>query len=363
MYVIEAVKVIPLPPRHLHEQHTKHMPANEKRHTLLRQWELLKSLPSYQQNPTGVSTKEIQQRLQEAGFEVDLRTIQRDLQELSALFPIDANDTAKPYGWRWSKDAHLSMPGLTVGEAVALKLVEDHLRQLLPPTLLRGMSGLFRQANNRLDALHGENPTADWPPKVKAVTAAQPMAPPEVDESIQTEVSRALLEGRQIKVLYRPATSEVLKEYRLHPLGLVLRGSVLYLVATAFDYQDARTYALHRFENVEILLDLVEMPDGFDLDQELSKGMAEFGDWGEPMTLELLCHPDLAFHLGETALSKDQTLTPDASGSVRVTATVNNTWQLRWWLLSQGAKVQVLSPDGLVDEIAAEARETARLYS
>ncbi len=339
------------------------MPANEKRHTLLRQWELLKSLPTYLQNPTGKTAKDLMYELQEAGFEVDLRTVQRDLQELSGLFPIDANDKDKPFGWRWAKDAHPGMPGLTVGEAVALKLVEDHLRQLLPPTLMNAMKGLFKQAANRLEALHGENPTADWPPKVKSVSASQPMLSPAIDDAIQAELSQALLEGRQVKAHYRPATSDANKEYVLHPLGLVLRGSVLYLVATAFGYQDARTYALHRFEDVERLLDPVIVPEGFDLDRELAKGMAQFGDWGEPIRIELLCHPDLAFHLGETPLSEDQGITSLDGGFAKVTATVNNTWQLRWWLLSQGSKVTVKAPDWLVKEVAEEINAAARAYT
>lgn len=338
------------------------MPANEKRHTLLRQWELLKALPSYQETAIGKEAKTLMYDLRAAGFDVDLRTVQRDLQDLSSLFPIEANDKSKPFGWRWAKQAQIGIPGLTLGEAVALKLVEDHLRQLLPPTLMNGMVGLFKQASKRLEVLHGENPTADWPPKVKAVSAALPMLPPELDETIQTEICRALLEGKQIRVSYRPATSETEKEYLLHPLGLVLRGAVLYLVATAYDYQDVRTYALHRFKSVEVLLDPVAIPEGFNLDQAVSEGMAEFGDWGSPVTIELRCHPDLAFHLSETPLSRDQTLEVDDSGSAKVTASVHNTWQLRWWLLSQGAKVQVLSPDWLVTEIAHEVRNMAAMY-
>lgn len=36
--------------------------------------------------------------------------------------------------------------------------------------------------------------------------------------------------------------------YHLHPLALVVRGPVTYLVATASDYPDVRLYALHRIQ-------------------------------------------------------------------------------------------------------------------
>lgn len=338
------------------------MPSNDKRYTLLRQWELLKALPSYQENATGKAAKDLMYELQAAGYAVDLRTVQRDLQELSGIFAIEANEKGRPFGWRWARGAHAGMPGLSVAEAVALTLVEDHLRQLLPASLMNSLTGLFKQAEDRLGALHGENPAADWPPKVKSVSASQPMLPPVVDEAIQAELSRALLEGHQVRVTYRPGTHAEDKEYVLHPLGLVLRGSVLYLVATAFAYRDVRTYALHRFQQVERLVDPVVVPKGFDLDQELAKGMAHFGNWGAPISIELACHPDLAFHLRETPLSGDQQYVELEGGGARVTASVGNTWQLRWWLLSQGAKVKVLGPDWLVTELAEELREAAGQY-
>ena len=39
-----------------------------------------------------------------------------------------------------------------------------------------------------------------------------------------------------------------------------MRGSVSHLVATAWDYDEARLYALHRFRKVEMLEDAVETP-------------------------------------------------------------------------------------------------------
>ena len=38
-------------------------------------------------------------------------------------------------------------------------------------------------------------------------------------------------------------------------------------------------------------------------------------------------------------------------GWMRVTATVNDTWQLQWWLLGQGADVEVCKPEKLRTKI------------
>ncbi len=71
---------------------------------------------------------EITSRLNDVGYAVSVRTVQRDLKELSEIFPIELNDkNARDYGWRWMKNANLDIPGMSVSEALALRLVEMHL--------------------------------------------------------------------------------------------------------------------------------------------------------------------------------------------------------------------------------------------
>jgi predicted DNA-binding transcriptional regulator YafY len=70
--------------------------------TILRQWHVLTMLPK---PPRRIDTGSIEARLRERGIEVHRRTIQRDLLELAEVFPIVADERARPYGWRWSDDA------------------------------------------------------------------------------------------------------------------------------------------------------------------------------------------------------------------------------------------------------------------
>lgn len=73
--------------------------------TILRQWLVLRMLP---RAPRRIDTGAIETRLRERGIEVHRRTIQRDLLDLAEVFPIVADERAKPYGWRWSEDAELA---------------------------------------------------------------------------------------------------------------------------------------------------------------------------------------------------------------------------------------------------------------
>ena len=334
------------------------MPGNKKHYTLLRQLEMLKCLGSQ-----WTTTKEIQTRLANGGFEIDVRTLQRDLLELQESFPIELNDKGRPFGWRWAKGADIGIGGMSAPEALALRLVELYLRPALPATMLEGFEVLFRRARGKFDALSGGNVLPEWLDKVRSVQPTQPLIPPVVDPETQATISEALMYGRKIKARYKSAGSNKSNEYVLNPLGLILRGPISYLLATAFDYEDRLLYALHRFSSADILEDSVVTPNGFDLDAELEQGIAGFGERKKQIRLKLHCADYLAKMLEETPLARDQKVVLDKDRNVAVvTATVNDTWQLRWWILSQGAAVIVMQPTRIRSEIAEEHRNAAALY-
>lgn len=334
------------------------MPKIEKRSTLLRQWEMMRLL-----TVSGSDSKydgrwdrasEIAAKLNTAGFDVSVRTVQRDLKELSEIFPIALNDkNPRDYGWRWIKGANLDIPGMSVSEALAMRLVEMHMKQLLPDSMLNSLQGIFRLAQSKLDTIEKQNNnhSKDWLDKVRIVAPSQPLLAPVVKEDVQAAVYQAVLKNLQITADYQSMGSEQPKEYVLHPLGLIMRGALIYLVASAWDYADARLYALHRFSHVQVLETAINAPDGFDLDEAIASGLAEFANQGTPIQLELRCTEDVAAYLSETPLAADQKIEVDVDGWVFLTVTVNDTWQFRWWLMGQGAGVEVYSPENLRLEI------------
>jgi len=345
------------------------MPKSDKKSTLLRQWEMMRMLTvsRYDKQTDGQWDKasEIETKLNDRGYAVSVRTVQRDLQELSEIFDIEINNkNPRDYGWRWRKGANLNIPGMSVSEALAMRLVETHMKQLLPATMLDGLQGVFCLAQAKLDKAEtiNRNHTKGWLNKVRVVPPTQPMLPPSVNQEVQANIYQALLESKQIKASYQPVSHKQSKEYLLHPLGLIMRGALSYLVASARDYSDVQLYALHRFSKVEILHEAVKAPDGFNLDEAIESGLAEFANQGAPIHLELRCNQSLANYLAETPLSSDQKIIPEADGWVRLTATVNDTWQLHWWLMGQGARVVVCAPISLRDKLAKEIHNMQKLY-
>lgn len=332
------------------------MPRAAKESTLARQWKLLCLLPS---RPPGRTAGQLQAALAAEGYPVTKRTLERDLRDLAEVFPLACNDRSKPYGWHWEPGAQLEIPGMDLSEALGLGLLEEVLRPLVPASFVRGLEARFAVARKKLASLTG-NERAQWNERVRYVPPGQTFLPPEVLPSILHEMHEALLHSRRLRAAYRSAGAKDAQELELHPLAFLQQGVRSYLLATAFDYDTPLLYALHRFVSTEATDEPAKRPDGFSLDRFLARGGAQFGT-GRTIALKAQISETLARLLDETPLSADQKIAKGKEGPV-LRATVFDSWQLRFWLLSQGTDIVVRQPVALRKEIAGKIEAMNAAY-
>ena len=70
--------------------------------TLQLSHELLRRIPKGRT----ITAPELHQQLMEAGYEREMRTIQRQLETLSEFYDIERDDSSKPYRYRWTQATH-----------------------------------------------------------------------------------------------------------------------------------------------------------------------------------------------------------------------------------------------------------------
>jgi predicted DNA-binding transcriptional regulator YafY len=328
--------------------------------TLSRQWLMLQWIPRH---PRKITARDLVERLHAEGHEVTKRTVERDLAALSEAFPLTSDERAKPFGWSWQKDApQFSLPVMSPLQAMVLKLARTHVQPLLPAHLLESLHPYFAQSDAALRQTWGKRGMAEWSRRVAVVQPTQPLLPPKVDEAALAVVHQALAQQHQVELRYQSRGMEKPARYRAHPLGLVYRGVVGYLVGTIGDYDDPRQFALHRIRQAHLLDEQAMQPQGFDLQAYARSGAFGFMDNG-PIKLVLRMEAPAAEHLHETPLSEDQVITNDAhEGWVCISATVRDTSQLQWWLLGFGEQVEMVEPLHLRNAISAEHLLAARRY-
>lgn len=332
---------------------------NNNTDTSLRYIAMLGCIPV---NPGKISIADIRSKLEQLSpdYRVDIRTVQRDMERLSGKFPLTSVASGRTNYWSWvDKNALTLIPGMSPQTALAFNLAEDHLHTLLPGSTFNLLSAYFQRAR---EVLKGSR-FSTWSQNIRAITRGPYLIPPKINPAIQDTVYEGLLNEKQLDVKYRTRGASQEKNYVLNPLGLVSRGGAIYLVATAWHYEDPRHFMLSRVRKATLLNERSRRPANFNLDTYIS----EQGEFAYPysdkqLALELSFDADAGFIFSEFKLSADQIVTQRDDDEIRVTATVRDDAEIRWWLLGFGDQVEIIKPARLRKEFQAIAKNMAGYY-
>jgi predicted DNA-binding transcriptional regulator YafY len=186
-------------------------------------------------------------------FEVSVRTIYRDVDELSAAGIPIYGDSGPGGGFALLDGYRTGLTGLTVDETQAL-----FLSGFPQAADLAGLSEVATIAKLKLQAaMTTRNPTDRLADRLHLDPTAwyrRPSQPRHLDV-----VARATLEGRQLQICYESWTKSV--KSTVDPLGLVLKAGVWYLVAGANGHP--RTYRVSGISEATATQEPVRQPAGF----------------------------------------------------------------------------------------------------
>ncbi|BBN60216.1 helix-turn-helix transcriptional regulator [Hydrogenovibrio marinus] len=322
-----------------------------------RKIQTLKLIP---QHPSKTSALQLLSELKTQGFTVEIRQVQRDLNTLSQLFEIENDGNKDIPGWYWKKEAEkLELPQMELPVALSFQLSEHYLSKLYPHAVMQHLSPYFKLSQKLLSSM--DSPLSTWSNKVKLISRNQPLIAPIISESVLNSAYIALLSDTLIHATYKAVLQEK-KEYELAPKAMVVVDQVIYLVAENLASNNLQHFALHRFSQIKNTDKPIHQDKSFSLDDYMSEGNFEYLYTNNPtIQLKLLVTEKAAYHLDELKLSDDQTIVP-FDDEFLVTATVKNTDQLRWWILSYGDYVEVLEPESLRDEFAETADILYHIY-
>ncbi|MGH8616978.1 MAG: helix-turn-helix transcriptional regulator [Burkholderiales bacterium] len=323
-----------------------------------RQREMLQAIPRL---PLKVTARQLADKLAAKGFEVSKRSVERDLVKLEGGEFGIVRDEGHPHGWSFGRDAPTQLLGLSLNTALTLKLAYGYVRQLVPASLLGELKALVDAADKSLETTRN-NRLARWPDKVRVLTSGPARTPPNVAQEVHLAVSEALLKSSQLKISYRSLASGKAAEYTVSPLGMVLKGGVIYVVAWREDKPAPITLSLHRILKAEIEHLAAKAPPGWtSLDAHIDSGQFLF----PPGPVEKDCLVTLRFdsvyaqNIREMPLSAGQTIVEDtkraADGKplclVRARVTVSE--EFVRWLLQYGDAVEVVKPGSLRERVRA----------
>ncbi|HEY7977855.1 MAG TPA: YafY family protein [Rhizomicrobium sp.] len=294
-----------------------------------------------------------------AEFEVSVRTIHRDIDQLSAAgIPVYA-DRGRSGGFQLMDGYRTKLTGLTQPEAESL-----FLAGLPGPAAQLGLSDVLHAARLKLMAAL----PANMQPNAERIASRFHLDPvawfrgQDPLPQLQT-VAQALWGERWLKLRYR--NSGEIYGRKLGPLGLVLKGGVWYLVAMSG--KSIRTYRVAQMLDVEVTGEPFLRPRKFDLVEhwEQSSSAYEAGVYREeaevrlsPRGMERL--ETLGSHVAAAATNTAEK--PDRAGWVRCRLPLENFDLGLRDVLRLGEEVQVLGPPAFRAQVAKTLKTLAARY-
>jgi predicted DNA-binding transcriptional regulator YafY len=292
-------------------------------------------------------------------FEVSVRTIYRDIEQLSAAeVPVYA-DRGPNGGFELLDGYRTKLTGLSPSEAATL-----FLAGLPGPAAELGLADILTTAQLKLTAALPEGARAT----AKRVSARFHLDPvgwfrSGGDAQFLPTLANAVWSETCVDIRYKRHTGAVSR--KLQPLGLVLKGGVWYIVAQVGGQR--RTY---RVSNVIALTETeekFERPRDFDLVSFWSQASRayEVGLYRGEAILRLSPLGVLKLDALGSAIAQAAAETasaPDEDGWVRVVIPIERTEQAAADIIRLGVDAEALEPQSLREKIAEMASEVLRIY-
>ncbi len=330
---------------------------------------MLERIPRW---PGEITPEIMHAKLCALGFEVSLRTVQRNLEHLALTDPgVERTKAGKEYRYQYRADAPVRVtPSLDDHTALAFELADAFLRELMPPETIVALKPFVREAGKRL-ADRKQIAAAKWKDKIHVFPLGLRRKAPRIRPQVRDVVYQALLDDRVLRIAHASRGKKDPKEFVISPLGLVVRDYLIYLYGLPKEQNDRENkqvlaFALHRTLEAEILVDEPYVrPDGFLL-QDYEK-LCSLPVEGSPiLQLKLRISESSAFSIRECPLVGRQVLKADPDDvtgkGLIVEADVPNTVELRQWIRSLGANTEVVEPRPLRDDMRNEFIQLSDLY-
>ena len=251
--------------------------------TAIRYLTMLRMVPRY---PRTITTGELSERLEEQGYSVTMRSIQRDLEKLSVEFPLMVDESSRPHQWSFDRETTMDIiPALDLPAALTFELAQAYLKPLLPPRALSHLKPHFDEAHRTL--LRERNPLGQWPNHVRVINRGLGGQRPAIDADVLETVTEALLREYKCKLTYQARKWPEPETITVHPLGLIFRDPNVYLIGTIDCREGIRQLVLHRATTGELVEEPVDRPEDFDLDFYIHSGAMGILKSDKPVYLKL----------------------------------------------------------------------------
>jgi len=316
-----------------------------------RQWKIIQTLIS---SKKGKSASDLSQDM-----ECHPRTIYRDLEALQmAGFPIYIEKSEGKSLWSLLDTVKHQMPvPFTLTELMALYFGRDMLKVFRDTAFYDSLESLFQKVKTTLP-----------PESIKYLKnveqtfylSMKPYKEYGKFKEILNRVNDAAVNRKSFEIVYYTMSRKKESRRRVDPYRIWFFNGTFYLIGFCHTRNEVRIFALDRIKMLHQTEETFQIPGDFSLEKFTASSFGVYQ--GEPLYIKVWFHQDIAGYIKEKIWHESQEIQDQEDGSIIFEAEVAGTDEIQFWIMTWGAKAEVISPLSLRDKIRAEAEMVVRRY-
>jgi predicted DNA-binding transcriptional regulator YafY len=282
---------------------------------------------------------------------VTKRTVQRDLAALEqAGFPIESHTRNGTVRWRFVEGFRAgSSVVFTMPELIALYFSRGLLRPLQGTPLYEAIESALGKVGAAIPA-QGHVLLQGFDRSIAVSNFG--WKDYRQSKEIIASITKAVHHGFTLRVTHATVRHKSAVTRLVDPYKLWYANGGLYLVGLDHDKQDVRVFAVDRIRSVEVTKRRFEILNGFDFEEYCKTAFQVIG--GEPQLIRIRFSPEQALYIAERTWHESQKLETQPDGSVILSLTVANLWEVKRWLIGWGADAEVIDPPELRQSVFDE---------
>jgi predicted DNA-binding transcriptional regulator YafY len=293
------------------------------------------------------------------------RSVRRDLDALqSAGLDIQSEQISRGRVWKLGPQAtQVHRISASATELIALSLGRDLLYPLAGTPFWSGIESFWNKMREEL-------PEAVWKHYERYRKALYVRGMPnksyERQHGILKTIHRAVVEHRVVKIEYE-RVGRPKQERLLEPYAVVFYQGSLYIIAAdhqlSMDAADRiRHWKLDRFSKADGLDEWFAVPDGFDLEEHLSRSVGIFSSDGLAKRFRLRLTEQAAQWVQEDPWHPEQRLEAQEDGSYLLTVDAAHEMEILPRVMALGVNAELLSPAASRRQLGEMLRDMAAKY-
>lgn len=292
-------------------------------------------------------------------LEVSTKTMQRDIDFMRDQLGLPIEYDRVRQGYYYTAPVS-SLPPFEVssGELIALFVAQMALRYYEGTIYEKPLTAAFR----RLTEQWQDKISFSWSDLNERLSFHK-VGTTEADLQTFEEISQAVLLNRELTFEYRKLGSRAHEPRRLQPYHLGSIEHQWYVIGFDLDREQLRTFALTRIRGARMSRERFSIPADFSIEKHLDLSFGVFAGGKNRYLVRLRFAGAAAQLVAERQWHPSQKIKVLGEDSIELSLELCSLREIERWILSWGARVEVLAPPELIERMRKTVAAMAKAYA